>query len=69
MLLVTACGVQGEVADDFSGGLVHDRDVAVFDDEDDAGSGVGSADADGVHAGVVAEADFPGSVDPESPRG
>jgi hypothetical protein len=44
--LVVAGGVEGEVAEHFAGGGVDDPDVEVGDEEDDGGSGVGSAQAD-----------------------
>jgi hypothetical protein len=43
--LVVAGGVEGEVAERFAGGGVDDPDVEVGDEEDDGGSGVGSAQA------------------------
>jgi hypothetical protein len=33
--LVVACGVEGEVAEEFAGGGVDDADVQVGDEEDD----------------------------------
>ena len=42
---------------------VDDADVEVLDEQDDAGSGVGSADADVVESAVVAEGDGAGFVD------
>src|ERR1700757_881641 len=44
--LVDAGGVEGELAEEFSGGGVDDADFQVVDEQEDAGSGVGSADAD-----------------------
>jgi len=44
--LVTLGGVEDEFAEEFSGGGVDDADVAVLDEDDHVGSGVGSADAD-----------------------
>ncbi len=38
--------VEGELAEELSGGGVDDPDLEVLDEQDDAGSGVGSADAD-----------------------
>lgn len=64
MPLVPARGVQGEVFENLPGAFVHDDDVSVFDDEDDAGSDVGSSDADGVHSRVVAQRDLALPVDP-----
>lgn len=40
--LVLPRGVQGELAEDLSGGLGHDGDLAVLNDQNDVGSGVGS---------------------------
>ena len=42
MWLVLPRGVQGELAEDLSGGLGHDGDLAVLNDQNDVGSGVGS---------------------------
>ncbi len=39
--LVVAVGVDGEFAEEFAGGGVHDADVEVVDEQDDVGSGVG----------------------------
>ena len=61
--LVVAGGVEGEVAEEFSGGGVDDPDVEVGDEHEDGGSGVGSADADVVEAAVDAEGDAAGLVD------
>ncbi len=55
--VVVAVGVEGEGADDFSGGGVDDADVEVVDEQDDAGSVEGSSEADVVHVAVVSEAD------------
>ena len=55
--VVSACGVDVEVADDFACGGVDDSDVEVGDEQDDAGSVEGSAEADVVHVAVDAEAD------------
>jgi hypothetical protein len=41
------------VAEQFAGGGVDDADVAVGDEEDGGGSGVGSPEADGVESAVV----------------
>ena len=62
--LVLPRGVQGELAEDLSGGLGHDGDLAVLDDENDVGSGVGSADADVEELAVVAQRDLACGVDP-----
>jgi hypothetical protein len=53
--LVVAAWVDGEVAEDLSGGGVDDGDVEVLDEQDDVGSGVGSADADVAEAAGDAE--------------
>jgi hypothetical protein len=44
--LVVAGGVGYEFAQEFAGGGVDDPNVEVVDEDQDAGSGVGSADAD-----------------------
>ena len=49
-------GVEGELAEEFAGGGVDDADVEIGDEQDDVGSGVGSADADVVESAVVAAA-------------
>jgi hypothetical protein len=61
--LVALGWVEGELAEEFAGGGVDDADVAVLDEDDDAGSGVGSADADGVELPAVAHRDLGGLVD------
>jgi hypothetical protein len=61
--LVVAVGVEGELAQELAGGGVDDADVQVLDEEQDAGSGVGPADADVVELSVVAEGNEPGGVD------
>ncbi|GAA4748845.1 hypothetical protein GCM10023328_34170 [Modestobacter marinus] len=61
--LVVAGGVEGEFAEEFAGGGVDDADVQVLDQEQDVGSGVGSADADVVEAAGQAEAEAAGGVD------
>ena len=48
--LVVPGGVEGEVAQEFAGGLGDDSDVQVLDEQQDVGSGVGSSDADVVQA-------------------
>jgi hypothetical protein len=48
---------------EFAGVGVDDADVAVLDEHEDVGSGVGLADADGVELAVVAECDLAGFVD------
>jgi hypothetical protein len=61
--LVVLGGVEDEFTQELSGGLVDHSDVAVLDEEQDVGSGVGSADADVVEAAVVAQGDHAGVVD------
>jgi hypothetical protein len=61
--LVALGGVEDEFAQELAGGGVDDADVAVLDQDDDAGSGVGSADADGVEACLVAQGDLACCVD------
>jgi hypothetical protein len=53
--LVVVGGVEGEVAQQFAVGGVEDSGVQVVDEDQDAGSGVGSADADLVRAPVDAQ--------------
>lgn len=61
--MVVVGGVDGDVAEEFSGGGVDDADVEVVDEEDDGRSGVGSADADVVESAVDAQGDGAGVVD------
>lgn len=61
--MVVLGGVEEEFAEDFTGGFVDHGDVAVVDEHQDVGSGVGSADADVVQAAVVADGDGAGGVD------
>ena len=61
--MVVAAGVQDQFAEELAGGGVDHADVEVLDDEDDAGSCVGSADADVVQPAVVSQGDGPGLVD------
>ena len=61
-LVALGC-VEDELAEQFTGGGVDDADVEVLDQDDDAGSVVGSADADGVEPAAVAPGDLPGLVD------
>ena len=61
--VVAASGVEGEVAVELAGGGVDDADVEVGDEQDDAGSGEASADADVVEVAVVAHGDGAGGVD------
>lgn len=51
---VVAVGVDGEIAEDFASGRVGDADVKVLDEQDDVGSGVGSANADVAEAAGAA---------------
>ena len=44
--LVVLAGIDDQVAQDLAGGGVRDGDVEVLEEQDDVGSGVGSADAD-----------------------
>ena len=55
--LVVPDGVEGELAEEFSGGLGDDADVQVLDEQEDVGSGVGSSDADVVEPAVDAQCD------------
>ena len=55
--------VEGEFAEEFAGGGVDDADVEVVDQDEDAGSAVGSPDADGVEPATVTEGDLAGVVD------
>ena len=61
--LVALGGVEDELAEEFAGGGVDDADVEVLDEHEDVGSGVGSADADGVEPAAVAQGDLAGLVD------
>ena len=47
--LVADVGVEFEVSDEFAGGLVHDPDVEVIDDENNLRSFERAAEADVVH--------------------
>jgi hypothetical protein len=60
--LVVTVGVEDQFADELAGGSVDDADVQVMDEEQDAGAGVGSSDADVVELSVVPEGDEPGGV-------
>ena len=44
--MVVAARVDGELAEEFACGGVDDADVEVLDEQEDVGSGVGSAHAD-----------------------
>jgi len=61
-LVALGC-VEGEFAEEFAGGGVDDADVEVVDQDEDAGSAVGSPDADGVEPAIVTEGDLAGLVD------
>lgn len=61
--MVVPGGVEGEVAQDFSGGGVDDGDVVVVGQDQDAGSVVVAADADVVQASVDAQGDCARLVD------
>ena len=61
--LVVLGGVKDEFAQEFAGGGVDDGDLQVLDQEQDAGSGVGSPDADVVQAAGAAQGDRAGVVD------
>jgi hypothetical protein len=61
--LVVASWVDDQVAQDLAGGGVDDGDVEVLDEQDDVGSGVGSADADVAKAAGDAQGDAAGFVD------
>lgn len=61
--MVVAGGVEFELAQEFAGGGVDDADAEVLDQDDDVGSGVGSADADVVELAGVSQGDDAGGVD------
>jgi hypothetical protein len=61
--LVVAGGVEDQFAEQLAGGGVDDADVAVGDEQQDVGAGVGSSDADVVQPAVVAQGDDTGVVD------
>ena len=61
--LVVPAGVDGELAEEFAGGGVDDADLDVLEEQQDVGSGAGSADADGVQAAGQARGDAAGGVD------
>jgi hypothetical protein len=61
--LIVAAWIDDQVAQDFSGGGVDDGDVEVLDEQDDVGSGVGSADADVAESAGDAQGDAAGLVD------
>jgi len=61
--LVVAGGVECEFADEFCVGGVDDSDVEVLDEHEDAGAGVGSADADVVKPAGEAQGQGAGGID------
>jgi hypothetical protein len=61
--LVVAGGVDDQLAQQLAGGRVDDADVEVVDEQQDGGSGVGSADADVVEAAVDPQGDLAVGVD------
>jgi hypothetical protein len=62
--LVVLVGVDGQFAEKLSGGGVDDADFEVLDEQENVGSGVGSAYADVVHAPVDAQGHAAGLVEP-----
>ena len=60
MGLVVASGVYVELCEKFAGGGVDDPDVEVLDEQQDVGSGVGSADADVAQSAGDAQGDVAG---------
>jgi hypothetical protein len=65
--LVVPGGVEGELAEELAGGGVDDPDGQVLDEDQDAGSGVGPADADVVQPAAGGQGDGPGGVDAVGP--
>jgi hypothetical protein len=61
--MVVASWFGDEVAQDLAGGGVDDGDVEVLDEQDDVGSGVGSANAEVAEAARDAQGDAAGFVD------
>jgi hypothetical protein len=55
--LVVLAGIDDQFAEQFAGGSGDDADVEILDEQDDGGSGVGSADADVVKAAVDSQGD------------
>jgi len=53
--LVVPVRVEDEVAQELAGGGVDDADLEILDEQDDVGSGVGSAEADVVESACVAQ--------------
>ena len=62
--LVVAVRVEGEFAEDLSGGGVDDPDVKAVHEQQDVGSCVGSFDADVVESAVVSQGHHACFVDP-----
>jgi hypothetical protein len=58
---------RGPVTEELAAGGVNDPYVQVLDEQDDAGSGVGSSGADVVQSGVVPQGDRAGLVDAVGP--
>jgi hypothetical protein len=54
---------EDQLADELSGDGVDDPDFEVLGEQDDAGSGVGSSDADVVESAVVSDGHGAGFVD------
>ncbi len=61
--LEVAGGVEGELAEQFSGVAVDDPDLKILDEQGDAGAGVASSDSDVVQSAVVPQGDHAGGVD------
>jgi hypothetical protein len=61
--LVVAGGVDDQLAQQLAGGRVDDADLEVLDEQQDGGSGVGSADTDVVEAAVDPQGDLAVGVD------
>ncbi len=61
--LVVAIGVDGQFSQDLAGGVVDDADVQVLGEDEYVGSGVGSPDADVVHAAVETQGDGSAVID------
>ena len=61
--LVVAGGVDDQLAQQLAGGCVDDADLEVLDEQQDGGSGVGSADTDVVEAAVDPQGDLAVGVD------
>jgi hypothetical protein len=61
--LVVLAGVDDEFSEEFAGGGVDDAYVEVLDEQDHAGSGVGSAESDVAQVAGDAQGDGAGLVD------